>query len=170
MRAGRIQSLPRTEFARLSCFPSSISMWKIRTSSLLYPPRKRKPWIYLSHPRQAFDSCVHIHPIPAGFSIAVAIFIPFPPGFRQIWIYSSHPRRVFDRYGHIHPILGGFSANMAIFVPSSAGFRWIWPYSSHPRRVLHASIQFLRVTRRGLRGVGRIHLILDEFHVLQYKF
>ena len=135
MQAGRIPSPPRTGFARLSYLSSSISMWKIRTPSSLNPPRKRKLRLYLSHPRRVFDRYGHIRLIPAGFSIAVAIFVTSPPGFRQIWPYSSNPRRVLREYGHIHPILGGFSVNMAIFVQFLPGFAWHWSYSSNPRRV-----------------------------------
>ena len=110
-------------------------MRKICTSPLHYPPSKRKQWLYLSHPRRVFDSCVHIHPIPAGFSIDMAILTPSPPGFAWHWPYSPNPRRFFDRYGHIRLIPAGFSVNMAIFIPSPPGFQQKWLYSSDPRRV-----------------------------------
>ena len=95
----------------------------------------------------------------------MAIFVQSSPGFSWIWPYSSNSRRVLRNIGHISPILGGFCVKMAIFVQYPPGFRWIWPYLSNPRRVLCASIQFLRVTRRGLRGISHTHPILAEFSV-----
>jgi|GEM_PF-3507957 len=118
-----------------------------------------------SYPRQGFDSCIHIesnprrvfggyghfHPILAGFSVDMAIFIQSSAGFRWIWPFSSNPRRVFGGYGHFHPIPAGFSVNMAIFIQSSPGFRWIWPFSSNTRRVFG--------------GYGHIRPILGGFSV-----